>query len=94
MMIVYWRAQFADQVLDAGGGTGIERRTGLVHEDDFGVYGDGPGNAQPLMLPAGETQRRIVQPVLDLIPERHAPRLVSTASSIALRSRTPAIRKP
>ena len=51
---------------------GIEGRTRLVHEDDLRADGDRPGDAQPLVLAAGEPQGRLVQPVLDLVPEGRA----------------------
>ena len=34
-----------------------------------GLHGHGPGDAQPLVLAAGESQGRLVQPVLDFVPE-------------------------
>jgi hypothetical protein len=46
--------QFVDQFLDLGGGDGVKRRTGLVHQDHFGIHGNGPGDAQPLLLAAGQ----------------------------------------
>ena len=33
------------------------------------MHGHGPGDAQTLVLAAGESQGRLVQPVLDLVPE-------------------------
>ena len=57
------------QVLDPGGGDRVERRAGLVHEDDLGLDGQGPGDAEPLLLAAREVEARAVELVLDLVPE-------------------------
>src|SRR4051794_24206547 len=58
------------QVLDAGGGDGIEGRARLVHEHDLGLDGDGPGDAEPLLLATGQPHGRLAQTVLDLVPQR------------------------
>ena len=34
-----------------------------------GLDGDGPGDAQPLLLPTGQAGAGLVQAVLDLVPE-------------------------
>ena len=47
-------AQLVDQLLDLGGGDRIERRAGLVHQDHLGIDRDGAGDAQPLLLAAGQ----------------------------------------
>jgi hypothetical protein len=62
--------QLVDQLLDALRGDRIERRGGLVHQQHFGLDGQRPGDAQALLLAAGQRQRRFVQPVLDLVPQR------------------------
>src|SRR6266480_5558905 len=62
-------AQLIDQILDARGGNGIERGAGLVHENHFGLYGDGARNAQALLLAAREPGAGAAQAVLHLIPE-------------------------
>src|SRR5262245_10413006 len=59
------RLELLHQVLDAAGGDGIERRAGLVHEEHLGVGGDGPGDAQPLLLTAREPHGGALQAVLD-----------------------------
>src|SRR5665648_547789 len=61
--------QLLHQILDAHRGDGIERRGGLVHQDDVGLDGDGAGYAEPLLLAAGEVQGALLQLVLDLVPE-------------------------
>src|SRR5256886_14745059 len=63
-------------ILDAGGGHGIERRARLVHENHFGLHGDGACDAQPLLLAAREPGAGAAQAVLHLIPQpptRQAP---------------------
>src|SRR5580704_10375566 len=62
----------ADQLFDLGGRDRIKCRAGLVEQDHFGLYGDGAGDAQPLLLPAGETQAVGVELSLHLFPERGA----------------------
>ena len=57
------------QVFDPGGRDRVERRAGLVHQDDLGLDGQGPGDAEPLLLAAGELESRAVELVLDLVPE-------------------------
>jgi hypothetical protein len=47
-------AQFVDQFLDLGRCDGIECGARLVHQDDFGIDRDGTGDAQALLLPAGQ----------------------------------------
>src|SRR5947209_2783718 len=44
--------QLLDQVLDLAGGDRVEGRTGLVEQQDFGLAGDGAGDAQALLLTA------------------------------------------
>ena len=58
-----------DQLLDLGGGDGVERRGGLIHQQDGGRDGQRAGNAQALLLTAGEFIGRFFQLVLDLVPE-------------------------
>ena len=60
------------QVLDRGGRDGIERRGRLVHEEDVGLGRERARDAQPLLLAAREAERGVLQPVLDLVPERGA----------------------
>jgi hypothetical protein len=46
--------QLFHQLLDAQRGHRIERRAGFVHQDDVGLDSDRAGDAQALLLPAGE----------------------------------------
>ena len=50
--------EFADQVLDRQGGDRVERGAGLVHQQDRRLDGDGPGDAQPLLLTTRQTRAR------------------------------------
>ena len=74
--------QFVDQLLDLQGGDGVEGRAGLVHEDHFGLHGHGPGDAEALLLAAGQRHGAGPEAVLDLVPERHPLEADSTISSI------------
>ena len=47
-------AERVDEVLDLGGGDGVERRAGFVHEEDLGFDGEGPGDAEALLLSTRE----------------------------------------
>ena len=69
MMIVYCGLDLLHEVLDAPGGDGVEGRAGLVHEDDLGVGGQGPGDAEPLLLATGQAEARGLEAVLDLVPQ-------------------------
>ena len=63
---------------------GSKRRTGLVHQDDLRIDGDRPGDAQPLVLPAGKPQRRSCSRSLTSSQSAERRRLFSTASSSTL----------
>ena len=39
---------------DGDGGVGVQRGGGLVAQQDLGIRGKGPGNGNPLLLPAGQ----------------------------------------
>ena len=72
MAIVYSRLQFVDQFLDLGGRDRIERRAGLVEQDDFRLDRDGARDAQALLLAAGQAEAAGIELVLHLVPERGA----------------------
>ena len=62
--------QLEDEVFDLRGGDGVERGGGLVHQQDFGVDGQGAGDAHALLLAAGERGAGFfLQIVLHLFPE-------------------------
>ena len=69
MTIVYSLLDLVHEVLDAAGGDRVEGRARLVHEDHLGVDGEGPGDAQPLLLTAGQAHGRRLEPVLHLVPQ-------------------------
>src|SRR6516164_9780087 len=46
--------QLVDQLLDLRGGDGIEGRGRLVHQQHLRLHRQSPGDAQPLLLAAGE----------------------------------------
>src|SRR5699024_588422 len=50
----------------------VEGRAGYVHEQDLGLDGDGAGDAQSLLLPAGQSGAGKVEAVLDLVPQVRA----------------------
>jgi hypothetical protein len=47
----------------------VERRGRLVHEQHLRLHRDRSGDAQPLLLAAGEPAAWLIQPVLDLVSE-------------------------
>ena len=77
--------QLVHQVLDRLGRDRVERRGRLVEQDDVGLDGDRAGDAEPLLLAAGEAERRPLEPVLDLVPDRGAPeRLLDAVVEVVL----------
>ena len=65
--------QLIDQLLDALGRDGVERRRGLVHQQDVGLDGQGPRDAQPLLLADRQGEGRISEAVLHLVPQGGRP---------------------
>ena len=63
------RLELGDEVLDGERGDGVQGGAGLVHEQDGGLDRDGAGDAQALLLAAGQPQPRPVEAVLDLVPQ-------------------------
>src|SRR5713226_868992 len=61
--------QLLDQFLDLGGRNRIERRAGLVEQDHLGPHRHGAGDAEPLLLAAGQAQAGGIELVLDLVPQ-------------------------
>src|SRR3954470_23782268 len=64
--------ELLDQVLDLERRDRVEGRAGLVHEDHVGLDGDRPRDAQALLLAAREADARLVEPILDLLPQAGA----------------------
>jgi phosphate transport system ATP-binding protein len=48
-------SEVKDQLFDLAGGNGIESRTGLVHQKDLRLHGDGAGDTEALLLASRET---------------------------------------
>ena len=61
--------QLGDQVLDDHRRYRVQRRAGLVHEQDLRLDGEAAGDAQPLLLAAGQAGAGLAEPVLDLVPQ-------------------------
>src|ERR1700730_500773 len=64
--------QFLDQFLDLGGRDRIQRRTGRGEQDRLGPPRHGAGDAEPLLLTAGQAEAAGIELVLDLVPQRTA----------------------
>ena len=62
-----------DQLLDFEGRYRVQRGAGLVEQDNLRLDGDGAGDHQSLLLAAGQSERRLLQTVLDLVPQRRSP---------------------
>src|SRR5439155_18881453 len=65
--------ELVDQFLDLCGGDRVERRARLVEQNHLGLDCNGAGDAEPLLLAAGEAQSIGPELVLDLVPERSTP---------------------
>ena len=65
-------AQLAYQLLDLGRGDRVERRRGFVHKQHRGGDRHRAGYAQALLLASREGEGRVVELVLDLLPESGA----------------------
>src|SRR5579862_2714857 len=61
-----------DEILDLCRGDGVERGARFVEQQNFRIYRQGAGDAQTLLLAAGESIGRLMQLVLDLFPQRGA----------------------
>src|SRR5262249_40434273 len=62
--------EIVDQLLDLGRRDRVERRTGLVHQQDLGFHRQRARDAEPLLLPAGEAWAGFVEGVLGLVQKR------------------------
>ena len=61
--------QIVDQFLDPRGRDRVQCRAGFVHQDHFGIDRDGAGDAETLLLAAGQGRATVSQTVLDLFPQ-------------------------
>ena len=66
-------SQLVDQVLDASSRNRIQRRAGLVHQDNFGIDGNRARDTQPLLLTPGQTGAGLMETILDLLPQPGPP---------------------
>src|SRR5215471_2992510 len=57
--------ELVDELLDLLRRDRVERRCGLVHQDDLGLDRERPRDAEPLLLAAREAERRGVEAILD-----------------------------
>ncbi len=57
------------ELFDFVGGDGVEGGAGFVHEEDFGLGGDGAGDAEALLLAAGEGEGGTVEAVFYFVPQ-------------------------
>ena len=62
--------QLVHQVLDLRRRDRVERRSRLVEQDHVRLDRDRAGEAKPLLLAAGEAEGALLEPILDLVPER------------------------
>ena len=65
--------ELVDQVLDPRRRDRVEGRGRLVHQDHVRLDGERARDAEALLLTAREAERVLLQPVLDLVPERGVP---------------------
>ncbi len=61
--------QFLQRCLHFAGRDRVQAGGGLVEQDDLRLQGQDARQAQALLLPAGKGDGRVVQAVLDLVPQ-------------------------
>src|SRR5262249_15419173 len=61
--------QVVNQVFDFGRRFRIEGARRLIHEQHYRVSSETPGDAEPLLLTTGQVEGRVIEPVLDLVPQ-------------------------
>ena len=82
--------QLVHQVLDRLGRDRVECRRGLVEQHDVRLDRDRARDAEALLLPAREAERRTLQAVLDLVPDRRAAeRLLDPVVEVVLHPEDP-----
>ena len=62
--------QLLEHVLDPHRRHGVDGDGELVEAEDLGLVGQGAGDGEPLLLPAGERRAEAVEAVLHLVPQR------------------------
>src|SRR6185312_8474361 len=60
--------ELVDELLDLGGGDGIERRGRLVHEQHLRLDGERARDAQALLLSARQADGAVVEAILHFVP--------------------------
>ena len=65
----HFARQLHDGLLNSAGRCGVERRTRLIHEQNARLYRQRTGNAETLLLTAGEPAARLAEAVLGLVPQ-------------------------
>src|SRR5688572_19602213 len=79
--------QVEDKLFDLRRRGRVEGRGRLVHEQDVGLDGQAPGDAQALLLPARQAEGRVLEPVLHLFPQRRlAERALDQVDHLAARA--------
>ncbi len=61
--------QLQHQLLNPARRDGVEGRTGLVHQQNLRLSGNGAGDAQALLLTSGKRETATVQLVFDFVPQ-------------------------
>src|SRR5690242_7708868 len=65
--------QLVDELLDLRRGDGVQRGCRLVHQEHLRLHRQRAGDAEALLLSAGERGAGMPQAILDLVPERRLP---------------------
>src|SRR5579883_2411258 len=61
------------ELLDLQGRDRVERGRGFIHQQHFRLDGEGPGDAEPLLLAPGQASPRLTERILHLVPEGGLP---------------------
>src|ERR1700682_3084941 len=59
----------SNELFDLEGRNWVQRRARLVHQQQRRIDRDGTSDAEPLLLTAGEADGRLVETVLDFVPQ-------------------------
>src|SRR5207249_11817237 len=65
--------ELLDELLDPKGGRRVERRGRLVHQQHLWLDGQGPGDAEALLLSARQPRAGLVEAVLHFLPQACGP---------------------
>jgi len=82
--------QLHEELFDFCGADGVESGARLVEEKDFGLNGEGAGDAETLLLAAGEFVGGLVEVIFHFVPEGS----VAKAFLDSLGSFEPLMRRP